>query len=199
MVNSNAKIGLVIMASGLGKRFGGNKLLEMLGDKPVIQWIIDATDGLFDKRVVVTRNEDIKKLCDRIGVDCILHDLPNRNDTVRIGLSWQMKDVDYCFFTPADQPLISRDSILNLTCASKKYNGKIIRACYKELIGTPTGFPKIYFEELLNLPDKKGGNWVAAKYDDNVQRVEVCNEHELIDIDTVSDLENIRELLAKIK
>lgn len=198
MKNSDIRIGLVIMASGLGKRFGGNKLLETLDGKPIIQWIIDTTDGLFDKRVVVTRNNDIKNLCDSIGVECILHEYPNRNDTVRIGLSWQMDEVDYCFFTPSDQPLISKASITNLVAASKKNKEKIIRACYQDLIGTPTGFPKKYFNELLNLPEHKGGNLIAAKYDDEVYKVEVHNEYELMDIDTVSDLEKMRKILENI-
>lgn len=198
MENSDLKIGLVIMASGLGKRFGGNKLLETLGGKPVIQWIIDTTDSLFYKSVVVTRNNDIKKLCDDIGIDCILHEFPNRNDTVRLGLSWQKDEVDYCFFTPSDQPLISRSSITNLITASKKHNGKIIRACYKDTIGTPTGFPKRYFNELLDLPERKGGNLVAVRHEDEVYKVDVSNEYELMDIDTISDLNKIKELINNI-
>lgn len=198
MENSNTKIGLVIMASGLGKRFGGNKLLETLGDKPIIQWIIDTTDGFFDRRIVVTRNEDIKKMCDNIGVNCIFHDFPHRNDTIRLGLSWLMNDVDYCFFTPSDQPLISGASITKLIAECKKNNEKIIRACYKDLVGTPTGFPRKYFNELLNLPEHKGGNWIIASHSDEVYKVDVSNEYELMDIDTVSDLEKMKVLLDKL-
>lgn len=198
MENSNVKIGLVIMASGLGRRFGGNKLLEMLGGKPIIKWILDTTDGLFDKRVVVTRSINVKELCERSGISCILHDLPGRNDTVRLGLSWLMNDVDYCFFTPSDQPLISRASIINLIDASKIYNKNIIRPCYKDSFGTPTGFPKRYFKELLNLPNHKGGNLIAKKYSDQVYKVNIFNEYELMDIDTVTDLMKIRELLDTI-
>ena len=196
MDNSNIKVGLVIMASGLGKRFGGNKLLETLGGKPVIRWIIDTTDGLFDKRVVVTKNEDIKKMCESMGIECIFHEFPNRNDTVRLGLSWQKDEIDYCFFTPSDQPLISEASIEKLIVACKMHSDKIIRACYEDMVGAPTGFPKRYFDELLNLPEHKGGNWVVAKHEDEVLKVTVCNEYELMDIDTVSDLEKIKELVS---
>lgn len=193
--NNSTKIGLVIMASGLGKRFGGNKLLETLGGKPIVQWIIDATDGLFDRRVVVTRSGDIKDLCDNIGIKCILHELPNRNDTVRLGLSLIMNDIDYCFFSPADQPLISKSSIVSLITASKNHNEKIVRPCFKDMIGTPTGFPKRYFDELLNLPEHKGGNLVALKHSEEVYKVDVCNEYELMDVDTVADLERVKEVI----
>ena len=39
--------GCVIMASGLGKRFGGNKLLARLKGRPLIQYALDATEGIF--------------------------------------------------------------------------------------------------------------------------------------------------------
>lgn len=198
MKNSNIKIGLVIMASGLGKRFGGNKLLEPLGEKPIIQWIMDTTEGLFEKRVVVTRSDAIKTMCESMAVPCILHELPNRNDTVRLGLSWLEKDVEYCFFTPADQPLISKASIQRLTEAGKKHPEKIIRACFADTLGTPTGFPKKYFQKLKNLPEHKGGNWVVTQYADAVYQVEVCHGYELLDIDTVSDLEKIKTVLHVI-
>ncbi len=78
MGTEKIKIGLVIMASGLGKRFGGNKLMEKLDNLPLIQWILDASEGIFDRRIVVTRSPEVKALCDERGTGCILHDLPHR-------------------------------------------------------------------------------------------------------------------------
>ena len=80
------QIGCVIMASGLGKRFGGNKLMADFHGKPMIQRALDATEGLFSRRVVVTRHESVAELCWAQNVEVVLHDLPGRNDTVRLGL-----------------------------------------------------------------------------------------------------------------
>ena len=96
------KIGCVIMASGLGKRFGGNKLMADFHGKPMIQRALDASEGLFAKRVVVTRHEQVAALCRKQHVDVVLHDLPNRNDTVRLGLE-ALGDLDACMFLPGDQ------------------------------------------------------------------------------------------------
>ena len=41
-----AKHGCIIMASGMGTRFGGNKLMAELDGVPLIQHVIQATDGL---------------------------------------------------------------------------------------------------------------------------------------------------------
>ncbi len=183
------------MASGLGKRFGSNKLMEILDNKPVINWVFDATEGLFDKRVVVSRSLEVKNLCNSLNIDCIIHDFPGRNDTVRLGLSSMINVVDYCFFMQGDQPLIQKESVSKLIEVALNNNDKIIRAGYKDKIGAPVGFPRVYFDELLILPEGKGGNWIAKKYPDKVCTVNVSKECELWDIDTVSDLELIRQQL----
>ena len=195
MENENIKIGLVVMASGLGKRFGSNKLMEVLGDKPLVQWILDSTDGLFDKRIVVTRSNDVKTLCDNLSIDCIIHELPNRNDTLRLGLTALLDDIDYCFFTPGDQPLISSKTLVRLIKEAKENKDKIIKLSFGKEVGTPTGFPQKLFDELLNLPEGKGGNQVAKNNQDLVHTVDADAEYELWDIDTVTDLDKIKKLL----
>ena len=52
-------LGCVIMASGLGKRFGGNKLMADFDGQPLICRALTVTDGLFSHRVVVTRHADV--------------------------------------------------------------------------------------------------------------------------------------------
>lgn len=185
------KTGLVIMASGLGKRFGGNKLMEIVKDKPLIQHVLDTTNSLFDERVVVTRSKEVKALCDSLGVNCIIHKFPYRSDTVRLGLSFIKTKADFCFFTPGDQPLIGRDTfekLIDEACSGKK----IVRTAYEDILGSPIGFDKVYFDELLKLPEGKGGNFIAKKYETEVSKVQVQNEYELWDVDTIEDLEKIK-------
>lgn len=189
-------VGLVIMASGLGKRFGGNKLMEIVDGKPLVKWVLDTTEGLVVKRVVVTRHKEVKDLCDSQNIDCILHDFPNRNDTVRLGLSFLMEDVDYCFFALGDQPLIKRESFVRLIEEAKKNNSLITRASFGDIMGAPVGFPKSLFDGLLNLPEGKGGNYLVKENPSLVRKVDVTYEYELFDIDTVSDIEIMKKYIG---
>lgn len=197
-METNSRIGLVIMASGLGKRFGGNKLMEPLADKSVIEWILETTADVFDRRVVVTRSNAVKALCEELDIECIIHEQPYRSDTVRIGLSAMMDEIDHCFFTPADQPLIRRETIIDMVEQAKKSEGKIVRPAFQEVVGAPIGFPSKYFEELLDLPEGKGGGFVARKHISDVEYVSVKNEYELWDIDTTEDLEKIKNVIKSI-
>ena len=103
-------VGCVIMASGLSRRFGSNKLLAPFDGQPLLCRAFAATDTpQLAARIVVTRWDAVRSLCSEQGVPVLLHDLPGRNDTVKLGLSAlleQTPDLAGCFFLPGDQPLL---------------------------------------------------------------------------------------------
>ena len=107
------------MASGVGARFGGNKLMAELCDVPLVGHVVRATDGLFSRRVVVTRHADVAALCETLGAQVILHDEPCRNDTVRLGME-AMDGCDTVTFVQGDQPLIRPASIAALLRAAER-------------------------------------------------------------------------------
>lgn len=168
--------------------------MEPLNNKPLIKWVIEATEGLFDRRIVVTRSNSVYDLCKSLNLDCIFHEFPGRNDTVRLGLNELSKEMDFCFFMPGDQPLISRNSIEKLISIAYEKRDKIIRTGYKGIVGSPMGFPRYFYDELMALPAGKGGNYIAKSNSQYVQIVDVQQEYELWDVDTLEDLEKIKRL-----
>ena len=185
-------VGCVIMASGLGKRFGGNKLMAPFRDQPMIARILAATDGIFDRRVVVTRHEDVAAFCREQGVEVVFHDLPNRNDTLRLGLE-AVGNMDGCLFCPADQPLLKRDTVAALVSAWQAEPEFIWRTAYENRPGAPILFPEWAFEELRTLPEGKGGAFLAKKYPERVRLHPVRDRLELIDVDTRETLMELSE------
>lgn len=107
------------MASGVGARFGCNKLMAELCAAPLVGHVVRATDGLFSRRVVVTRHADVAALCETLGAQVILHDEPCRNDTVRLGME-AMDGCDTVTFVQGDQPLIRPASIAALLRAAER-------------------------------------------------------------------------------
>ena len=185
--------GCVIMASGLGRRFGGNKLMADFCGVPLIRRALDATEGLFDKRVVVTRHEDVARLCREQGIEVVVHDLPGRNDTVRLGLE-TMGSCDGCMFLPGDQPLLQRETVERLLKTWKEARDQIVRPVYEDTEGSPVLFPSWAFPELLALPEGKGGSLVIRNHPHEVLRVSVSNPFELADVDTPEMLETLKGL-----
>ena len=117
--NRTLKHGCIVMASGVGARFGGNKLMAELCGAPLVGHVVRATDDLFSRRVVVTRHADVAALCETLGAQVILHDEPCRNDTVRLGME-AMDGCDTVTFVQGDQPLIRPVSIVALLRAAER-------------------------------------------------------------------------------
>ena len=104
-------LGCVLMASGLGRRFGADKLMADFDGSPLISRAIEATDGLFDKRVLLTRSAAAAEYARARGVQVHLHALPRRSDAMRLGLA-EMAEMDGCLFCPCDQPLLTREKMV---------------------------------------------------------------------------------------
>ena len=188
-----AKIGCVIMASGLGMRFGGNKLLHSFRGNPMIQYILDVTED-FQSRIVVTRHAEVAELCRKQNIPVLLHDLPLRSDTVRLGLCALLEsepDLEGCLFAAADQPCLKKESITALCDDFRKETRFIYRLSFRGVPGNPVLFPRFFFEKLLHLPEGKGGNVIIKAHPELVRLVEAAEEKELIDVDTP-------EILAKL-
>lgn len=179
--------GCVIMASGQSKRFGSNKLTADFRGEPMIRRILSATEGVFAQRVVVTRHSEIAQLCQASGIDVILHALPHRSDTVRLGLD-AVGSVEGCMFCPADQPLLRKDTIASLVLSAAHDPGSIWRPCFGDTTGSPVLFPKWTFEQLMHLPEGMGGGHVIRMHPDHVRTLSVKDAFELMDADDPSAL-----------
>ena len=182
------KIGCVIMASGLARRFGSNKLLHDFHGEPVMCRILETMAAApLAARVVVTRHPEIRDLCESRQIPVVLHDLPEQSDTVRLGVEYLLEvcpEMTGCMFAASDQPCLTVQSVTNLCAAFEDAPEKIWRLSWQGTVGNPVLFPKSTFAELLNLPVGKGGGAVVKKHPELVDTVEVADERELVDVDT---------------
>ena len=110
--NSNdVRVACIIMASGLGKRFGSNKLMASFHGTPLIHSVLNVTGSvpLFADRLVVTRSREVHDYCQSLGIPVLIHTLPNRNEALCLGLTHMLKrhpDLSGCLFALGDQPLL---------------------------------------------------------------------------------------------
>jgi molybdenum cofactor cytidylyltransferase len=187
------KIGGVVMASGLSKRFGKNKLLENLSDKFVAQYAVDnATKCHFDKRILLTRIPQVKEQFNS-QIPCLLHDKPTRNEAIKLAVE-NMQDMDGVMFIQADQPLVSSDSIENLIFAFRQNPSASFRLAFGDKQAAPTIFPQRLFGSLLTLPPHHGGNYIFMN-GESPQSIFAQRECELFDIDTPEDLLSLTKFI----
>lgn len=199
-------VGCVLMASGLSRRFGSNKLLAGFCGEPLLCRALAATDTpQLAARIVVTRSEAVRALCEAHHVPVLLHALPGRNDTVRLGLTTlleQVPELSGCMFLPGDQPLLRRETVEHMVrlFRQKETEQAIFRPEARAakdpapLVGSPVLFGKQYFSELLALPEGKGGNVLLKKYPAQVCPVCIADPHELLDADTPEALARLEAI-----
>ena len=195
-----SEIGCVIMASGLAKRFGSNKLLAEFDRKPLLCRAFAVTEGLH--RVVVTRSTEVQALCEECGIPVLHHALPFRSDTVRLGLEYlltRLPAMSGCVFLPGDQPLLTRktlDGMAAAFCAQPEKRSRIFRLCEPQsgAPGSPVLFGADYFEELQNLPEGKGGDVVVKRHAEKVTLFPARHPAELMDADTPDVLAELKTI-----
>lgn len=193
MKKNEIRLGCVIMASGLGKRFGGNKLMASFCGKPMIARILSESENLFSRRIVVTRHADVARYCRDLHAEVLLHDLPGRNDTIRLGLEALAEEIDGCMFCPGDMPLLGRESLSALMDAFAHDPESIWRLGD----GAPVIFPAWAFQELMNLPGHAGGGYVMRMHPKSVRSIAPMHADELWDADTPDILRELEERYEK--
>ena len=199
-------IACILMASGQGKRFGGNKLLVDFHGKPLFAQMLSTTDlpVLFTTRLVVTIHPQIQELClsyqqPHLSTQVLLHSEPNRNDAIRLAMEQLLPlHPDGCMFCPGDQPMLSQESLRSLVHAFQKEPDFIWRLSFDGRPGSPVIFPSRFFPELMTLPEKKGGSFVIQKYPELVRTVSAQDAVELMDVDTQEDLDYLHRYRSRV-
>lgn len=186
------------MASGNSRRFDGNKLLcDFMGKKLYLHTLemlynLTETEENCDLRVISQHKEILDK-AEQMGIKAV------ESPESKLGASYTVKNAvksidnlsqeDYLIFVVADQPFLTRESVKKLLDTAGK--GLVARLYYNETAGNPVMFSAQLADSLLKLEGDKGGGAVAKKYP--CEKVFVSNEKELIDIDTLEDLNNVKK------
>jgi molybdenum cofactor cytidylyltransferase len=192
-MNKSIKINLILLAAGNSTRFKGNKLLEVINDKPMYMNVIEKVIKLkFNKIILVTQYEVIKEALFDYPVKVVMnnHSELGISHSINLGINTDL-EADAYMFMVCDQPFISLKSIKELINCFIKTNKGMACAEYDGNLGNPTIFSVKYREELLNLKGDVGGKSVMKKHLEDLERVAINNELELMDIDTREELEKL--------
>lgn len=189
------RIGCVLMAAGAANRFGSNKLLSSFAGMPLCEHALRALPGgLFYRRVAVTGYDDVKALALRYGYEIAanLDPAAGASLTVRLGTR-HLADADALLFAVADQPLLTAGSVEKLIALYRENPTRIVSLAHGERRGNPAIFPREYFEELQSLSGDSGGSAVIKEHPEALLLCGVEDERELLDVDTVKELNALLE------
>jgi molybdenum cofactor cytidylyltransferase len=184
------KIDLILLASGNSNRFKGNKLLAEVNNKPMYINVIEKISKIdFNKIILVTQYEEIKVALVKQPIQIVM----NKNSelgishSIKLAIKTDMEAEAYMFMV-CDQPFISLQTMETLIYRFQKSNKGMACVEYESKLGNPTIFSGKYRNELLNLKGDIGGKSIIKKHLDDLERVPIINQVEMMDIDTREDL-----------
>ncbi|SFD31037.1 nucleotidyltransferase family protein [Clostridium uliginosum] len=193
------KINLILLASGNSNRFKSNKLLTTVNNKPMYMNVVEKILKLnFNKIILVTQYEEIKVALFEKTIQVVM----NKNSelgishSIKLGIQRDM-EADAYMFMVCDQPFISLMSIEILIDRFIKSHKGMACVEHKGNLGNPTIFSKKYKNELFSLKGDIGGKAVMKKHLDDLEKVSIINEVEMMDIDTKEELENASYIYNK--
>lgn len=184
-------ISAIIMASGLSRRMGQNKLLMKYNDKFIIEHTLNTICELdFKSKILVTQYNEIKELGKKLNYKVVNNTSPSmgQSESIKLGVENSPKCDGYMFFV-GDQPLLNKNDIQKLIKVFKEDSNYIVIPKYKDKSGNPVIYPSIYKEQILKLEGDKGGKSII-KSSDKIKYVNV-SENTLFDIDNIDDFNNL--------
>ena len=183
----------VILAAGEGKRMGKVKLTLPLGNKKLIEWVLEAAKLTpLDKYFLVVRPEDkdIIKIGKAWGAEIVL------NPDFRKGMSTSIKKAllkintqkaEGFFLILGDQPLITSKIINKLIKSFSPGKGEIVVPYFKDKRGNPVLFDIYWKDELMAVTGDVGGRVLIKAHPEKVKIVNISDKAILFDIDQEKD------------
>lgn len=194
----------IILAAGEGKRMGKVKLTLPLGDKQLIEWVLQAVKlAPLDKYFLVVRPEDKEmiKIGESWGAEIVL------NPEYRSGMSSSIRKaldqissevVEGIFILLGDQPLINPSIIFKMLKAFTPGKREIVVPFYKDKQGNPVLFDNYWKEELMKLSGDVGGRVLIKAHPERIKRVKIPDESIFLDIDREEDYEKIKGIFNSL-
>lgn len=189
-------LGCVILAAGNAQRFGENKLLTLYDGRSLIRRAFEAVPAArLGPVAVVTQYDAVAALAGDYGFSVVRNPAPERgvSSSVVLGTRAVGERCEGLLFLVADQPLLRRQTVERLLDRFLADPTRIVVPAAEGRQGNPCVFPRALFPELLALSGDRGGKQIIRRRPELVTEVEVDGA-ELLDVDTLSDLQNILRL-----
>ena len=179
----------VLLAAGFSTRFGSNKLITELDQKPLIAHSAGALSPC-DRVIAVVRIVDSalqSELRDH-GIDCVFNTEPERGmgHSIACAVKATAQSSGWCLL-PADMPYVLPATTSQVIEALRAGSG-IAAPFNNGQRGHPVGFDAQFYDVLSALDGDIGARHIIEQHHQQMTSVETADTGVLRDIDTAEDL-----------
>jgi molybdenum cofactor cytidylyltransferase len=183
-------IAAVILAAGLARRMGRQKLLLEVAGKTVVRWSVEAVRPHVDDLVVVTGADDagIRTALEGLSPRFAVNPRPQagQGSSIAVGMAALRPGTSAVLIALGDQPRLPDGVIAALLRARDETGRAIVAPVYRGVQGTPVLFTAEVFSELAALDGDAGARSIVQVRPERVARVPIDAPMPL-DVDTPED------------
>ncbi|MTI19972.1 nucleotidyltransferase family protein [Fulvivirga sp. RKSG066] len=183
------EIGVIVLAAGESSRMSGSKQLLRVGSESLLRKSTRTAMTLRGPTVVVLGSDYQKHKNEIADLDVeVIFNLDWRKgmgNSLKYGLNHLNHNFPFLegvIIMVCDQPQLEVNTLYKMIEHYDEQN-PIIAATYNGAVGVPVLFSRLYFKELLKIPDDRGAKLLIEKYGAKV----VAFPQGEIDIDTDDD------------
>ena len=193
------KVCAAVLASGMGTRFGGDKISALMGGKQVVCYVVDdlVAAGL-EEIMLVVRPETVAERLTCNGEAKIVRNAHYREgmaSSIRTAVNNAGNDCDGLLLVNGDMPLFGQARYREMVAIFTNNPDCIVAATVSGVRRNPAIFPASMMKELLGLKGEDGGRKLLATHSGNVVEYAVDSITAAMDIDTPQDLEKANSIL----
>jgi molybdenum cofactor cytidylyltransferase len=189
-------IRIALLAAGESKRFGGQKLLASLHERPLLLHALSHAQRACPGRVLLVTGHEAAAV---EAASTNLADTIVRNPAYADGIGTSIAaavracpaDADAMVIALADQPLVTAEHYRALIAAWERAEQSIVATAFADTFGPPVLFGRQHFSALAELGDDSGAKHVLMERLDSVATLEFGPA--AVDIDTPEDLDRISQ------
>jgi len=168
-------IAAVVLAAGLARRMGRQKLLLQLQGKPVVRWSVEHVLGHVEDVVVVTGPEDtaIREALGDLAVRFTVNPRPQdgQGTSIAAGVTALKPWTTAVVIALGDQPRMPKTVVPALLETLRRSGKAIVAPVYQGVQGTPVVFSSDVFGELRVLKGDAGARVVVKENPERVETV----------------------------
>jgi molybdenum cofactor cytidylyltransferase len=170
-------IAAVILAAGLARRMGRQKLLLEVAGKTVVRWSVEAVRPHVDDLVVVTGADDagIRTALEGLSPRFAVNPRPRagQGSSIAVGMAALRPGTAAVLIALGDQPRLPDGVIAALLRARDETGRAIVAPVYRGVQGTPVLFTAEVFRELAALDGDAGARSIVQARPERVARVPI--------------------------
>jgi molybdenum cofactor cytidylyltransferase len=189
-------ISAIVLAAGASARFGQSKQLMRLGDKTILEHVLDVVAQTKIDHVVVVLGANAAEIRRHIAFAkqrVIVNEdhLKGMSTSIHAGLRTLTAQSDAAMFVLGDQPLVKPQTLDTLIDEYLRTKAPIVIPTYRGARGNPVIIDRSVFPRVMDLRGDVGFRSLFTDYSGALAKVEVDDVGIVTDIDTQDDLDEI--------